>query len=99
MTERDSEWLEEMFEKYEDDYLEFEKVENPEHHRPDICAFIFLDKLVPGKGDIIAGAGHDIVHLEPSNIEELAKVATEEDILKLRRCGIHLEDGYLAMYV
>lgn len=99
MTERDSEWVEEIFEKYKDsDFLEFKKIENPEHPRADICAFLILDRLSPGNGDIVAGADHDIIYLD-GDLDDIAKVATEEDLLRLIRCGVIVQDGYFAMYV
>lgn len=91
------EWVEEMFEKHEDEHCEFDRIENPEHPRRDLCAFLILDRLIPGKGEIISGASHDIIHL--TTARELASSATEEDIIRLVRCGCHLEDGYyVAMF-
>ena len=99
MTEHNSEWVEEIFEKYNDsDFFKFKKIENPEHPRADICAFLILDRLFPGNGDIVAGADHDIIYLEPE-LFEVAKVATEEDLVRLIRCGVIIQDGYFAMFV
>jgi len=89
-----------MFEKYEDDYLKFERVENKLHPRPDICAFLLLDKLLPQEGqDLITAAQHDIYYLD-IDCEKLAEVATELDIMTLARCGVHYdnETDSLAMY-
>lgn len=87
----------ELFES--DEYLKFERIQNPLHRRRDIAAFILLDKLVPsGSDDIIEAAGHDVVWLS-INVEKLAEVATEEDILYLYRCGVRLgDDDCLEMY-
>lgn len=84
--------LTEIFNKYDDEYLEFEKVENKLSSRSDLHAFILLDRLVPGHHDIVSDATHDEIYLD-TDIEELAKVATEEDILTLIRCGVRLFDG------
>jgi hypothetical protein len=83
--------LQEVWDKYDDEYLNFKAVSNPLHNRPDIAAFLLMDKLIPenfdGK-DMVCGARH------------LAEVATEEDVLTLVRCGVRLIDGnYLAMFV
>ena len=48
--------IQEAFEAAKDKYLKFDRIENPLHHRPDVCAFIRLDQLVPGKFGIIAAA-------------------------------------------
>jgi len=94
--------LQEVWDKYDDEYLNFKVVSNPLHNRPDIAAFLLLDKLIPenfdGK-DMVCGASHDEIFLD-TDVEELAKVATEEDVLTLVRCGVKLIDGdYLAMFV
>lgn len=92
----------EMFENDNDEFLKFEHVpaERQLNKRPDICAFLLLDKLVPGDSDIVAGAEHDEIYLEVS-VEDLAKVATEDDILTLIRCGVRWASEFdcLAMFV
>lgn len=83
--------INEIFEKHDSEYLEFERVQNKLSNRPDIHAFLLLDKLVPGESDIVSSAEHDEIWLavEP---EELAQVATEEQIVELIRCGVRLDD-------
>jgi hypothetical protein len=41
------------FEKFSDDFLKFDRVVEAEKpsRRPDLCAFLRLDKLVPKDGD------------------------------------------------
>ena len=93
--------LDATFEKYNGDYMEFERVENKLHSRPDICAFLLLDKLLPNDGrDMVCAAEHDKVYLD-ADCEKLAEVATEDDILTLTRCGVHYDSGTdgLAMFV
>ena len=90
--------LETTFEKYADDYSQFEKIEKPLHRKRDIAAFLLLDELVPNEDyPIICGATHDVVWLD-TNIEKLAEVATEEDILYLSRCGVRLGENWLEMF-
>jgi hypothetical protein len=83
--------LEQAFEAASDEYIKFERIENPLHHRPDICAFLKLDQLVPGgTGDMVSAAEHDefFLDVEP---EKLAAVATQEDIVYLHRCGVRYD--------
>lgn len=89
--------IEDAFEKYDDEYLEFKNVKDKLHSRPDICAFLLLDKLVPGKENIVSGASHDEIYLS-IDCDELAKVASEDDILMLTRCGVRFEDDGLCMW-
>lgn len=85
--------LGEVFEKFNDDYIDFDKVENPLHSRPDLCAFLLLDKLVPGTGDMISAAEHDEIFLD-TDVDELALIATEDDILTLVRCGVRYSEEF-----
>lgn len=92
--------IHELFNKYDSDHLKFDRVENKLHHRADICAFLLLDKLLPSNSDMVSASDHDIIYLD-ADLEELAKVATEDDILMLIRCGVHydIETDSLAMFV
>lgn len=91
--------LEKLFEKYEDEYTKFEKVENKLSNRPDLHAFILIDKLCPGKNqqDIISASNHDEIWIsvEP---KQLARNATEEQILELIRCGLRYSDDSFCMF-
>lgn len=92
--------LEAAFEKHsEDEFLEFNRIKNPRHHRPDLCAFLMPDEAVPGEfgRDMVSGAEHDLVFLGV-DVEELAKVATDDLIRDLSRCGVRFEDSWLEMF-
>lgn len=86
--------LVELFEKYVDDgeYLEFKKIKNKKSNRPDLHAFVLLDSLVPSTSDIVSCAEHDEFWLSVTP-EEVAKVATPEQILELVRCGVCYDDS------
>lgn len=79
--------LAEIFEKYDDEYGQFEKIEKKLSNRPDLHAFILLDSILPGSGDIVSAADHDVIYLD-ANIEDFGAKATEEQILELVRCGV-----------
>jgi hypothetical protein len=94
--------LEEIFEKDLEDYQnsehgKFDLVVNKFSNRPDLHAFILLDKLVPSEASIIAAAEHDKIYLA-TDIEELAKAATKEDIIDLIRCFVNYESEGLYMF-
>ena len=92
--------LEQAFEAASDEYIQFERIENPLHRRPDICAFLRLDQLVPGKPrDMVSAAEHDEIFLDVEP-EKLAEVATQEDIVYLHRCGVRydVDTDSLAMF-
>jgi len=88
------------FDKYEDEYIQFENIVNKRSRRPDMHAFIVLDELLPGdgKGDLISAAEHDqfFLDIEP---EALARVATEEIILDLIRCGVSFDEENESLFL
>ncbi len=94
------EQLSATFDKYEDEYIQFQNVANKRSRRPDMHAFIVLDELLPGdgKGDLISAAEHDqfFLDIEP---EALARVATEEIILDLVRCGVSFDEENESLFL
>ena len=93
--------LDEMTEIFdgEDEFLQFEKVENKRSKRPDLHAFLLLDELVPGNRGIVAAAEHDEFFIGVSP-EDLAAAATKEQIVELMRCGVRYDSSLdsLAMF-
>ena len=90
----------EQYKKYNDEFLNFDRVENKTSQRADLHAFNLLDKLMPATRDIVCCAEHDEIWLDVEP-EELSKVATEEQIIELIRCGVRYDIGTdsLAMFV
>lgn len=88
-----------LFEETEAEFIKFERVENPLHPRRDVCAFLRLHELVPGTGKMVRAAEHDEFFLD-CDLEELAKVATKDDVIMLQRCGIRIDEweSGLAMF-
>jgi hypothetical protein len=89
-----------LMDRNDDEYLEFERVEQKKSQRPDLHAFLLLDMLVPETSDIVASAAHDEIWLgvEPKT---LAAVVTREQLIDLVRCGVRWDDSCesLAMFV
>ena len=90
--------IEALFEKYDDEFLEWDRVEVKLHRRADMHAFLLLDQLVPGDRDIISDAEHDQIWLDIDS-GALAEVVTEDQVRDLHRCGVRCEDGCLCMFV
>jgi hypothetical protein len=91
--------FEKYFEDCNDDYLKIEELTiSLQTSRPDLCAFLLLDRLCPASTDMVTSAGHDVIYLD-IDIDELLAVATDEDIKNLSRCGVHYEEESLALYV
>ena len=85
--------LKEVFDQYESEFLNFDRVPEDRKlsNRLDLCAFLLLDQLVPGTRDIVSAAEHDVIYLE-TDVEKLAEVATLDDVLTLARCGVMWND-------
>lgn len=68
----------------------FDRVDNPLHLRPDICAFLLLDKLVPGTREMTT-PGEEREILLGTDCGKLSAVATLDDIRVLACCGVHYD--------
>lgn len=92
--------LEKVFEKYDGEFLHFEHVENRLSNRPDLHAFLLIDKLVPGTGDIVTSAEHDEIWLDVP-LYLLAEVITEMQVRELVGCGVRYDSDLesLALFV
>jgi hypothetical protein len=89
----------EFEETHDDEFLKFERIptERKLNNRPDLNAFILLDKLVPGNGDIVVCSEHDEIFLG-TDLESLAQTVTEENIIDLIRCGVRFTSDGLCMF-
>lgn len=79
--------MEELFDSHSDDFLDFNSIENKLSNRQDLHAFLLLDRLVPGTGDMVSAAEHDEIWLITDE-DALSEVVTQEQILELVRCGV-----------
>jgi len=75
-----------------DEPHKFERVVVKLSKRPDLHAFMLIDKILPGDFDIIGAAEHDEIYLQV-DIDQLATLITKDQVLELIRCGISY-DGY-----
>ena len=89
--------LEAAFERHGAEYIKFERVKTKLHARPDMHAFLLLDKLVPGQRGMVAGATHDEIWLE-TDVYELSKVISNDDVRDLVRCGVRWGEDGLCMF-
>jgi hypothetical protein len=98
--------LHEVFERHNEEYIHFDRVASPRHPRPDMAAFLLLHELVPtddeplavGLKRMVPAVSHDQVWLTTSP-GEFAKVASEEHVIELLRCGVLYDEGEDAFYM
>lgn len=90
--------LKEKFDRFDGEYLRFERVENKLSTRRDIHAFILLNQLHPEMMDIVGGANHDEIFLNVDP-EFIANTATDEQVADLVRCGVVYGEYGLTMMV
>ena len=93
--------LDALFKKHRPvEYAHFERIEKKRSTKRDLHAFLLLEELVAGDREMIASAEHDLIWLG-TDVEALAKVITEDQLVELVRCGVRF-DGFnktLAMFV
>jgi hypothetical protein len=87
--------LKDLFDTHEDEFNEFDRIEEPLHRRRDICALMLLDRLVPGEtgNSIINDSDGEFIMLDV-DCKELAEVISEEDVITLLRCGVKYDEDY-----
>jgi len=92
--------IEELFEKYEDEFLNYRVDPSLEKIRKDFTIFKMLNDKFPSHKDLISGSGHEEIFLDVDP-KELLSVFTEEEIVKMIRCGLRFSSEYdcLCMYV
>jgi len=94
--------LHEIFESFNDEFLEFDRVENKRSKCKDIHAFLLLEEIMDGQIEnrIISGIEYEEYFLSV-DCDELAKRITRDQVIELTRCGVRYSDNYdcLAMFV
>ena len=90
--------LEEFFDKHNNEFLEFDRVEIKQSNRSDLHAFLLLDRLFPSNDDIVSCADYGEIWLDVTPTE-LAETASEQQIIELIRCGVRYSDCSLKMFV
>ena len=101
LEDNELEGLEAIFSLYEDEYIQFDRIENPKHSRPDLYAFLMLAELFPSQYDMVAAAEHDVIYLDVDCDTLLVKVGEigNEFIRDLVRCGVMYDEDSLRMFV
>lgn len=85
--------MKEKFQEHSEKYSDFEEnVKNPLSKRSDLHAFILLDKLQPSEYCMIYASAHDEFFLN-IDLDAIAEVITEEQIIELIACGVSLDTG------
>lgn len=79
-----------LFETHNEEYLHFERVEHKIQQRPDLYAFVLLDGILPGTGDMVCAAEHDEIWLD-IEVEDLINVITPAQVITLIRCGVRFD--------
>jgi len=82
--------LEAMFQVADDEFLQFDRIPESDrlHARPDLCAFLYLDRKQPGNRDMIGSASHDEIWLD---YDYDKTPLTQEDVTYLHRCGVRYD--------
>lgn len=91
--------LHDRFEQFKDEFLKFDRIDNPRSKRPDLHAFLMLDEIQPGDRELISASEHDEFFLD-IDCDAFAEQATDDQIRDLRRCGVRYDSelDLLCMY-
>lgn len=85
---------------YDYKFLNFDKIENKFSNRPDLHAFIMLDRLSPipkyPSEDLISNSEHDEYYLSVS--QEVIANLTKDQVIELLRCGIYYNSEFNCLY-
>lgn len=91
-----------MFEKYNDQFTNFENVLDKFSNCPDVHAFILLDKLVPTEchKTIISASKNGIIYIA-IDIQKMQEVISESQVIDLIRCGVMYDSDFdcLSMFI
>jgi hypothetical protein len=87
----------------EEEFLAFGRIAEKFSSRPDLHAFLLMDRLVPShtESDLLSAAEHDEIWIE-IEIERLVEAGiTVEQVRDLVRCGVRYDSNHdsLAMFV
>lgn len=88
----------ELFDNLHTEAGKFDRVEHKLSPRPDAHAILLLDRLCPSKKSLITFSRAGCVYFS-INTKMLAKVANEQQIADLIRCGVSLNGETLVLYV
>lgn len=87
--------LKKRFDKFESESHEFDRIEKKLSRYPDVHAFLLLESILCASKDsgrdIIAAAEHDQIWLD-GDLDELNKLATDDQIRDLVRCGVWIDE-------
>lgn len=81
----------------DDEFLKFDRVTDRLSNRPDLHAFLLLERLCPGAGDMVSAAEHDQIWLDVDK-DKFVTTVTESDVITLSRCGILWDNDMQALY-
>ena len=81
-----------------EEFLSFDLVNSKRSERPDLHALLLLNELMPGKKRILGKADFDglgwVIELD-INLNKLAKVINQNQVIELMRCGVFLNNKRL----
>ena len=90
--------LYERFEKFNDEFIKFDRIKNKRSLKKDMHAFLLLEELFPeSEEEMVAAASHDIVYL--SIEEDMLEKLTDDNIIELIRCGIGYNEENDCLYM
>jgi len=76
--------IEEQFEKFENEFHNFNLIKDPQFKSPEICGFAAIEKIRGEKIDF--AAEHDVLYCGGHSEDD--RDLTDDEVILLLRCGI-----------
>lgn len=79
----------EQFEKFQGEFLKFDRVVNKRSNRRDLHAFLMIDEKYPSHSTIVESAEDSEIFIGIPSEETF----TDDEVIELIRCGVRWEES------
>lgn len=92
--------IEELFEKHQDEFLQYERDYSLKDKAKDVTLFNMLSDKIPPHKDLIIGAWYEEIFFDV-DLDDFVTFFSEEEIVRMIRCGLRYdsERECLCMFV
>lgn len=90
--------VKELFEKHNEEFLKFDRINEPLSSCPDLCAMMYMMNFLTMKqrerhNDIISCSEHDEIFFS-IDVDYFSEIASESDVIYLIRCGVRYSEEF-----
>lgn len=90
--------VKELFEKHNEEFLKFDRIEEPLVDAPDLCAMLYMTNFLTTEQcechhNIILYSEHDEIFFS-IDVDYFSEIASEFDVIYLIRCGVRYSENF-----